>query len=77
MKDLLTLKNILALVAAMIVAGCFVVVVAAAIQRFVPPSPHITCAVHYTFSEYATHSTEWQIRDGESCGDIHVQDEGV
>ncbi len=42
------------------------------VNMVAPPSPHITCAVHYTFSEYTTHSTEWQIRADEKCGVIYL-----
>ncbi len=68
-------RNALALVITVLVAGCFIVVVAAAIQHYAPPRPHYTCGVHYSVSEYVTHSTEWQIRADEKCGGTPLDEE--
>ncbi len=74
-SNLLTWRNVLGLLAAMIVAGCFVVLVVSAIRHFVPPSSHKTCSVFYTFNDHMTHGTEWQVAEDEVCGQIYLPDD--
>ncbi len=68
-------KTFFGLIFTSIVAGVFIVLVAAAIQKFVPPNTHKTCSVFYQFNEFTTYGSEWKILDTETCGNIYIDSE--
>ncbi len=51
---------------------CALLFVNTVIQHYRAPYPHVTCSVVLTLSDHMSHVTEWEIREGDKCGEIHL-----
>ncbi len=70
-------RDALALAVVVLVAGGFVFITAAAIQRYAPPRAVKTCTVHYTFSDHITYGSEWEVAEDEECGVAYIQSDDL